>query len=347
MELIYRNRLIYKLNSKTMKNIKLFLKGIRNNILVLSFFSLLIPLNSLSQAVFIDQNGDTHFNNDVFITNHLNVSNGLSIGGDIETDFNLKIKSYYGYPDICPNYDNSGRIGINSKQFYEIRGQYHYATNTLLTSDKRFKENFRTIDDPLNKLLKLTGKKYDFIIESSDTIGSLLEKEKKEVLRKDKLGFVAQEVEQILPEAVFFDREIGRYYLDYNALIPLIVEAMKAQQLLIESLKNDIKNLNNKTNEKSTAILTDDFKTSTLNQNIPNPFSLNTKIDLFIPNATSRVFLNIYTMQGKQIKQISINERGKTSVTIEGHTLKAGMYLYTLISDGKEVDTKKMILTNQ
>jgi hypothetical protein len=31
--------------------------------------------------------------------------------------------------------------------------------------------------------------------------------------------------------------------------------------------------------------------------------------------------------------------------TIEGHTLKAGMYLYTLIADGKEVDTKKMILT--
>jgi hypothetical protein len=34
-----------------------------------------------------------------------------------------------------------------------------------------------------------------------------------------------------------------------------------------------------------------------------------------------------------------------TSVTIEGHTLKAGMYLYTLIADGKEVDTKRMILT--
>lgn len=33
-----------------------------------------------------------------------------------------------------------------------------------------------------------------------------------------------------------------------------------------------------------------------------------------------------------------------TAVTIEGHTLQAGMYLFTLIADGKEVDTKKMIL---
>jgi hypothetical protein len=50
-------------------------------------------------------------------------------------------------------------------------------------------------------------------------------------------------------------------------------------------------------------------------------------------------------MQGEQIKYIAVNERGSTSVTIEGHTLKAGMYLYTLIADGKEVDTKKMIIT--
>jgi hypothetical protein len=50
-------------------------------------------------------------------------------------------------------------------------------------------------------------------------------------------------------------------------------------------------------------------------------------------------------MQGEQIKHLVINERGNSSVTIEGHTLKAGMYFYTLIIDGKEVDTKKMILT--
>ncbi len=33
------------------------------------------------------------------------------------------------------------------------------------------------------------------------------------------------------------------------------------------------------------------------------------------------------------------------TLTIDGYTLDAGMYLYSLIADGKEVDTKKMILT--
>jgi hypothetical protein len=31
--------------------------------------------------------------------------------------------------------------------------------------------------------------------------------------------------------------------------------------------------------------------------------------------------------------------------TIQGSEFQAGMYLYSLIADGKEVDTKRMILT--
>lgn len=48
---------------------------------------------------------------------------------------------------------------------------------------------------------------------------------------------------------------------------------------------------------------------------------------------------------GKQIEKIRINERGLGSVTIQGSGLSAGMYLYSLIADGEEVATKRMILT--
>jgi len=53
----------------------------------------------------------------------------------------------------------------------------------------------------------------------------------------------------------------------------------------------------------------------------------------------------IYNMSGMQIKSISIPEKGYGTITINGSDLQAGMYLYTLIVDGKEVDTKRMILT--
>ena len=49
---------------------------------------------------------------------------------------------------------------------------------------------------------------------------------------------------------------------------------------------------------------------------------------------------------GKVIRQIPLSDSNKTdSITIEGGSLSAGTYLYTLVCDGKPVDTKRMILT--
>ena len=51
-------------------------------------------------------------------------------------------------------------------------------------------------------------------------------------------------------------------------------------------------------------------------------------------------------MQGSQIKSYEIHERGNSSITIHGSELEPGMYLYTLVVDGQETDTKRMILTD-
>jgi hypothetical protein len=130
---------------------------------------------------------------------------------------------------------------------------------------------------------------------------------------------------------------------------------MKEQQSTIEALEARIAKLekNDNAGMKSANIsdTTSDNKESTLAasptlaQNIPNPFSNTTRIDIYLPETVKNAVLYVYNMQGVQIKSFNINERGTTSVTIEGYTLQAGMYLYTLIADGKEVDTKKMILT--
>jgi hypothetical protein len=50
-------------------------------------------------------------------------------------------------------------------------------------------------------------------------------------------------------------------------------------------------------------------------------------------------------MQGKQIESYALASRGHGSLTIQGHSLPAGMYMYALVADGKEVGTKRMILT--
>ena len=59
----------------------------------------------------------------------------------------------------------------------------------------------------------------------------------------------------------------------------------------------------------------------------------------------SQAMLYIFDMQGALLKSIPVTDRGNVSVTIDGGELNAGMYIYSLIADGKEVASKRMILT--
>ena len=56
-------------------------------------------------------------------------------------------------------------------------------------------------------------------------------------------------------------------------------------------------------------------------------------------------YLCFYDLQGKQLKQITLTQRGEGSEIIQGSQFAAGIYLYALIADGQEVDVKRMILT--
>ena len=95
----------------------------------------------------------------------------------------------------------------------------------------------------------------------------------------------------------------------------------------------------------STQIVTKS-EVATLAQNSPNPFSQNTTIGYYLPSNVVNAVIYIYNLQGTQISSIQITDRGNGSVVISGNTLTAGMYVYSLITDGTLIDTKKMILTN-
>lgn len=64
-----------------------------------------------------------------------------------------------------------------------------------------------------------------------------------------------------------------------------------------------------------------------------------------ISDEVSIANLMIYDMNGKELKEITISERGNASVMIKGSEFTAGMYIYALITDGYLIDTKRMILT--
>ena len=55
---------------------------------------------------------------------------------------------------------------------------------------------------------------------------------------------IAQEVEKVLPEIVI-TRENGIKAIQYEKVVPLLVEAIKEQQTLIEDLSNRLEVLEN------------------------------------------------------------------------------------------------------
>jgi chitodextrinase len=84
---------------------------------------------------------------------------------------------------------------------------------------------------------------------------------------------------------------------------------------------------------------------TTLFQNSPNSFSDETEIKVYLTESTKTATLIIYDLSGKVMKNFEMDKRGAISIYIGGNELKSGVYLYSLIVDGKSVDTKRMILT--
>jgi|GEM_PF-621382 len=83
----------------------------------------------------------------------------------------------------------------------------------------------------------------------------------------------------------------------------------------------------------------------TLNQNYPNPFNPVTTIEFTIPKP-GFVNLKIYDISGKEVMNaVNANfNAGKIQYRFDGSGLASGVYFYTLVFDGKLMDTKKMIL---
>lgn len=84
---------------------------------------------------------------------------------------------------------------------------------------------------------------------------------------------------------------------------------------------------------------------SFLLQNAPNPFTETTKVQFFIPEKVEIATLEIRNIKGQLLEAYQLDEGGLGEVEIEGNMLEQGTYVYTLVVDGKMVDSKLMILT--
>jgi hypothetical protein len=218
-----------------------------------------------------------------------------------------------------------------------------WCNGSYSSSDKSLKENIDTLRGALAKIKLLQGVTYNF-----KTSRTGMDVPKKEI------GLIAQDAEKIIPEAVATNDK-GLKGIAYGNLVALVIEAVKEQQKQLDSLKQALAaccnsrsgNRNTGSIEQTIGINQQVASTNgaILYQNTPNPFSQTTIVKCFVPDASKTASLLVFDMNGSLKKTFSINEKGTVNTTINASQLVPGMYYYTLLIDGQEIDTKKMILT--
>jgi len=122
------------------------------------------------------------------------------------------------------------------------------ATNNVTayySSDERLKTNIVKIDNALDKVKQIDGVIYDW----NDTFKKKYGEEDGFFIRNKNSGIIAQQVEKVFPHVVA-DREDGYKAVRYEFLVPLLIEAIKEQNVHIENLKNELTDLKNEINSK-------------------------------------------------------------------------------------------------
>jgi hypothetical protein len=126
---------------------------------------------------------------------------------------------------------SSGNLGIgttNATSKLTIAGNLLVtgiitATDFNSASDINLKQNIQKIDNPIDKIIKIEGVKFDWKLNN-----------------KSSMGVIAQNIEEVLPELVSGG---GSKTVNYNGIIGLLIECVKTQQEQIDNLNKRLDEL--------------------------------------------------------------------------------------------------------
>ena len=257
----------------------------------------------------------------------------------------------------------SNYVAVGNTSVGTIAGQVNFS----MYSDKRVKENIQENVPGLKFISKLHPVTYHFNIDKENEILGIKKDEsnqkgKYDVEKITFSGFLAQEVEKAASD-VGYDfsgvvkpqNDKSLYGLRYSEFVVPMVKAMQEQQSMIEDQQRQIAQLtqlvnamgglnNSAVNDASRqAVQLSNATAVVLNQNVPNPFAEQTIINYSIPQTAVVAQILFYDMAGQLIQTSNITTRGAGQLNVFANDLSNGNYSYTLVIDGKIVDTKKMI----
>lgn len=127
---------------------------------------------------------------------------------------------------LASHYDQVVFYNTQSNLFnsIQVKNVYNY-------SDARMKSNIQSLNNGLNSILKLRPVSYTFADKADRSMF-------KTGGNGQEIGLLAQEVEAVLPNIVLTDPD-GKKLINYTAIIPIMIDAIKALQQEVEALKQN------------------------------------------------------------------------------------------------------------
>ena len=189
----------------------------------------------------------------------INMSNFLFNGEKAQFNFNgdiLEIKGNFGsslasMPSDSPNIvgpisdnatifisapNNRLSIGKTAQMLHSIYAKtVNYVTLTQI-SDRRYKTNIEDLAPAMDKIMHLRPVKFDYLEEQDGERST-------DPRQLNRTGLIAQELLEVVPEAVYYMETDDIYTVDYTVLIPFLIKTVQEQQVQIEALRSDIQTL--------------------------------------------------------------------------------------------------------
>ncbi|MCI1753209.1 MAG: tail fiber domain-containing protein [Flavobacteriales bacterium] len=291
---------------------------------------------------------------------------GISDGG---IDYSIGLRGQttgtalqnFGVLGVAPSASNSwaGYFVGN----VNVVGTGYYVNGNFVASDAQFKINVQPLEDPLAILMQLHPDRYEFLVDEFPQMN---------FPSGEHGGFIAQEVEVVLPSLVSQTRiaaetdslgneispAVDYKAVNYAGLTPYIVGALQQQQGVIQQQQASIDQQNTRMAELEDRINQccaangsgmapqSGERSTTADSNvqeqrlliIPNPVADLTTLEYYVPKA-GQVSLQVSTSDGKPLETLREEkaEAGAYNYAWNTTKLAAGTYFCTFMLDGAVV----------
>ncbi|MBL4705595.1 MAG: tail fiber domain-containing protein [Flavobacteriales bacterium] len=165
----------------------------------------------------------------------------LDVTGDIRSRNNFYVNNERR---ILPTPGGSyARVGTGGNAMQDLYSRYTYFSTGYSVSDSTHKKDIMPVSNRINAInviKTLQPKAFKWRMDKLYWEGA------EPICEADtawRYGFISQEVAKVMPETVMVQEETGTLMMNYDAIVSVLFQAVKEQQVIIEALQIQINKL--------------------------------------------------------------------------------------------------------